>query len=381
MIPITHYIMKDYYTILGVAKTATQPEIKRAFRKLAHEHHPDKNNGNDAKFKEANEAYQVLGDPKKRAQYDQFGANFGEAGNAEASGFSGFDFSGFRQGASQGFNVNFEDLDLGDIFSSDMFGFSGRHGRRARERAGADIQVDLEIPFLKVFTGSQEKISLRKEVVCDRCQGAGAEPGSKITDCVNCKGTGRVETVRRTFLGNFSQVSVCPECQGQGKKIDKLCQKCQGAGKVTDNETIAVDIPAGISDGQTIKVENRGNAGRAGGQSGDLYVNIHVKPSYYFTRHGDDVESDLRVSFTQAALGGEAGVTTWNGEVKLKIPRGTQTGKVFILSGKGIPHLQGSGRGDQLVRVNVIVPRHLSRREKELLKMLEQECGEAARVD
>jgi len=372
--------MKDYYQILGVAKNASQQEVKRAFRKLAHEHHPDKKGGDDAKFKEANEAYQVLGDPKKRAQYDQFGANFDQTGGG-ASGFSGFDFSGFRQGAgSQGFNVNFEDLDLGDIFS-DMFGFGGGRGRRGRQSRGADIQVDLEIPFLKVFTGSREKISLRKEVVCYRCDGRGAEPGSKITDCLNCHGTGQVRTSRRTFLGNFSQVGICPECQGQGKKINKPCQKCQGQGRIVDNETIVVDIPSGIGNGQTIKMEGKGAAGGRGRRSGDLYVNIRIKQSPYFTRNGDDVESDLRISFTQAALGGEASVATWNGEVKLKIPKGTQGGKVFKLSGKGIPHLSGRGRGDQLVRVNVVVPRHLSTREKELLRALEDEGGEAARVD
>ena len=370
--------MKDYYQTLGVSKNATQEEIKKAFRRLAHQHHPDKDGGNEAKFKEINEAYQVLGNPQKRQQYDQFGTTFDGASSGGA-GFSGFDFNNFR---TQGFNVNFEDLDLEDIFS-DMFGFGGgaRRQKRAQGGRGVDIQVDLNLDFEKVFTGSQETIHLRKEVVCPRCHGRGAEPGSRVIECSRCQGTGQIRTTRQTFLGSFSQVSVCPECGGEGKKINRPCTQCQGAGRVVDEERIVVNIPAGVRDGEIIKVEGKGEAGVRGAASGDLYLKIHLKPSRYFERHGDDVLTSIDISFTQAALGGEVQVKTYNGAVKLKIPAGTQSGKIFKLSGKGIPRLTGRGRGDQLVKINVVVPRHLSRRERALLKELEREGGETANVD
>lgn len=373
--------MKDYYQILGVSKSATKEEIKKAFRKLAHQHHPDKDGGNEAKFKELNEAYQVLGNPKKRQQYDQFGTTFGEAGasagDAGFSGFSGFDFNNFR---TQGSNANFADFDLGDIFS-DMFGFGGSRQRKRQGGRGADIQADLELDFGKVFTGSRETMRLRKEVVCSRCHGRGAEPGSRVTECPRCKGTGQVRITRQTFLGNFSQVSPCPECGGEGKKISYPCARCSGAGRVVDEERIVVEIPAGVRDSETIKVEGKGEAGVRGAVPGDLYLNIHLKPSSYFERQRDDVLTAVNISFTRAALGGEVRVKTYDGAVKLKIPAGTQSGKIFKLSEKGIPHLGGRGRGDQLVKVNVIVPRHLSRRERALLKELENEGGETANVD
>jgi len=374
--------MKDYYSILGVSKGASQQEIKAAFRKLAHEHHPDKNGGgNEDKFKEANEAYQVLSNPKKRQQYDQFGSTFNQAGAGnQGPGFSGFDFNNFRQGAGQGFNVNLEDFDLGDIFS-DMFGFGARQKSRARQASrGADIQVDLELDFDKVFTGSPEKLKIMKQVQCSRCKGRGAEPRTKITECETCKGTGRIKRMRQTILGTFSQNTVCPECAGEGKKINHPCTKCKGAGRVREYEEIEVNIPAGIRDGQTIRIEGRGEAGMRGTKSGELYLKIRIKPSDYFEREGDNVKTELPLSFAQAALGGEAVVRTWNGEVKLKIPQGTQSGKVLKLTGKGIPQINGRGSGDHLVKVHIITPERLSRREKELFQELEQEGGEVARV-
>lgn len=370
--------MKDYYQTLGVSRGASQQEIKRAFRKLAHQYHPDKNSGGDeTKFKEVNEAYQVLGNPKKRQQYDQFGTTFDQAGaQGRASGFSDFDFGGFRQGF-QGFNVNFNDFDLGDIFS-DMFGFGGRSRARTRERRGADIQVDLELDFDKVFTGSSETLKIMKEVVCSRCNGRGAEPGSKITQCSTCQGTSRVKRVRQTILGSFTQTSVCPDCRGEGKTINNPCNNCGGTGRVKDYEEIEVNIPAGVRDGQTIRMQGKGQAGERGAGAGDLFLKIRIKSSDKFKRKDDDIKTELPISFTQAALGGEVFVKTWNGEVKLKIPSGTQSGKVFKLSGKGIPHLNGRGSGDHLVKVNIITPTSLSSREKELFQALNQEGGEAA---
>lgn len=372
--------MEDYYKTLGVSKNASQQEIKRAFRKLAHEHHPDKAHGNEAKFKEANQAYQTLSNPQKRAQYDQFGAGFenmGASGAGSGAGFSGFDFNNFR---SQGSNANFEDFDLGDIFS-DMFGFGGGGRKRARERRGADIQADFTINFEKIFTGSHETLSLRKETVCPRCEGKGSEPGTNITSCQTCKGTGEIRTIHRTILGNLSQVTPCPDCRATGKKIDHPCAKCNGAGRVVGEEKINVDIPAGIREGQIIKLEDKGEAGERGSQSGDLYLTIHIASSKYFHRQGDDVLTEANISFTQAALGSAIFIKTSDGEVKLKIPVGTQPGKVFKLGSKGIPHLNSHGRGDQLVKINLIVPRHLSRKERSLLNELEKEAGETARVD
>ncbi len=374
--------MKDYYSILGVSKGASQKEVKAAFRKLAHECHPDKNGGgNEEKFKEINEAYQVLSNPKKRQQYDQFGTTFDQAGaGGRGAGFSGFDSNNFRQGAAQGFNVNFEDFDLGDIFSN-MFGFGSRSRSRSRQASkGADIQVNLNLDFDKVFTGSEENLRIMKQVQCPRCKGRGAEPRTKITECKICGGTGRVKRMRQTILGTFSQATVCPECEGEGKKINHPCTSCGASGRIRENEEIKVRIPAGIRDGQTIRLAGRGEAGVRGAQSGDLYLKIRVKPSDYFKREGDDVKTELPISFAQAAVGGEAIVRTWNGEVKLKIPQGTQSGKILKLTGKGIPRMNGRGSGDHLVNVYIVTPERLSRREKELFQELQAEGGETARV-
>lgn len=362
------FMGKDYYNILGVNKSASQDEIKRAFRKKAHEYHPDKKTGNEAKFKEVNEAYQVLGDAKKRSQYDQFGSTFEQA--QRQGGFHGFD--GFRDAAgfANGFNINMDDL--GDIFGgfSDIFGFGGggRGRGRSRGRRGSDIQVALTINFSEAVFGVEKEITLNKTVKCDHCQGNIAEPGSKIETCKACNGSGRTTRVQRTILGNMQVQATCEDCQGEGKAYTKKCTKCSGSGVMRTQVNFKVKIPAGIDDGESIRLSGQGEAGEGGTLAGDLYLKINVRPDPRFTREGYDIKTEAKINFTQAALGDKIDIETVEGPVKLKIPSGTQSGTVFKLRGKGIQHLQGSGRGDQYIEVSVKTPTSLNRRQKELLK-------------
>lgn len=352
---------KDYYKILGVDKGASQDEIKKAFRKKAHEYHPDKATGDEAKFKEANEAYQVLGDEKKRAQYDQFGSGFQ---NGQAGGGPGF--GGFSAG---GINMD----DLGDIFGGfgDIFGGFGGGGGSRRPSRGHDIQTILVITFDEAVHGVEKEISLRRQIKCDRCHGEGAEPGSKIETCSTCRGTGRVTGVQRTILGNMQVQSTCPDCQGEGKTFSQKCGKCSGTGVVQENSKLKVKIPAGIDDGETIRLSGQGEAGQKGAPSGDLYLKISVRGDNRFERQGYDIHSKAFISFTQAALGDKIDIETINGSVKLKIPVGTQSGTSFKLRGKGVQRLRGGGKGDHLVKVQVKTPTNLSKKQKDLLKGLE----------
>lgn len=359
---------KDYYNILGVGKNASQEEIKKAFRKKAHQCHPDKQGGDEAKFKEINEAYQVLGDAKKRVQYDQFGSAFehGQAGGG-FSGFEGFrDFSGF----TNGFDVNFEDL--GDIFGGlgDIFGFSGATKRKSRTKRGGDIQVLLAIEFEEAVFGAEKEISLRKNIVCDRCKGNGAEPDSKIETCKTCNGSGRIIRTQRTVFGNMRAQTTCPDCGGEGKSYSRKCSKCHGNGVIQEISGIKVKIPAGIDDGETIRLSGHGEAGERGAPAGDLYLKIRVNPDIKFKRDGYNILSKAEISFAQAALGDKIEIPTVDGNVKLKIPEGAQSGKVFRLSGRGIPRLRGSGRGDHLVEIIVKTPTGLSREQKKKLQEL-----------
>jgi len=359
---------KDYYNILGIDKNASQDDIKKAFRKKAHQCHPDKASGDEAKFKEVNEAYQVLGDAKKRAQYDQFGSAFEHA--RAGGGFSGFE--GFRDftGFTNGFNINVDDL--GDIFSGigDVFGWgAGRRGARARQ--GSDIQVLLTIEFNEAVFGAEKEISLRKTVKCDRCKGNMAEPGSKIETCKTCGGSGRVTRVQRTILGSMQIQTTCENCAGEGKTYTKKCAKCGGTGTAQEAVKLNVKIPAGIDDGETIRLAGQGEAGERGAPVGDLYLKIRIKPDPRFRREGYDILSKAEISFTQAALGDKIDIITVDGPVKLKIPEGTQSGKVFRLRGKGVPYLRGRGRGDQLVEVIVRTPTGLNRKQRQMLKELD----------
>lgn len=358
---------QDYYDILGVPKGASEDELKRAYRKLAHKHHPDKQGGDEQKFKEINEAYSVLSDKEKRGRYDRFGHAAGGAGGG-AQGFGGFDFGNFSQQNGGGFNFDFGGQEGFEDLFSNIFGGASRSGTRTQARAGADIQVDAEITFEEMAKGVKKEIRLRKSVVCDVCQGTGGKPGSKQNTCATCKGSGQVKQMVRSFLGVFTQVETCPTCHGKGTTYAEKCGKCHGAGRVKEDRTVTVDIPAGIHSGQALSLHGEGEAGEVGAPAGDLYVNIRVKPHPRFKRQGDDVLSAVEITFAQAALGDKISVPTLEGNVKMKIPSGTQPGEIFRIRDHGIAHLGKWGRGDQLVEVTIAVPKKLTREQKKLLE-------------
>ncbi|MBI5621328.1 molecular chaperone DnaJ [Candidatus Falkowbacteria bacterium] len=358
---------KDYYSILGVSKTATPEEIKKAFRGKAHQYHPDKQHGDEAKFKEASEAYQVLSSPEKRKQYDQFGSTF------SGGGPGGFNWSDFTRQGGGGFSsggINFDFGDMGDIFG-DIFGFGSGGGRTRRAARGNDIQAELTVDFMESVFGLTKEIRLDRQVDCSTCGGDGAEPGSSISTCKTCGGSGQVERIQNTILGAMRTATVCQDCRGEGQKIDKPCGACHGTGARRESEDVKIKIPAGIKDGQSIRLSGQGEAGQRGVPAGDLYLAIRVRPSADFKRRGDDIVSIQAISFKQAALGDKINVTTVHGEVSLKIPEGTQSGKVFKLKGKGVPHLGSSGSGDHLVEVVVMTPTRLTRSQKKALEELE----------
>jgi len=371
---------KDYYDILGVSKSSTDDEIKKAYRKLAHLHHPDKSGGDEAKFKEANEAYQVLSDKAKRQQYDQFGQTFDGNGGQGAGGFGGFssqggpasgwDFSGFsaQGGPTEGWD--FGEGGFEDIFSG-IFGGNARTSRR-RPR-GQDIQVDLEISFEEMVKGVEKKINLYKSVTCEHCNGEGGEPGSNRKTCSTCKGEGRIQTTRRSFFGNFSQVTECPECQGEGKIFEKKCRECGGDGKVKKEKEVGVKVPAGISNGQTLSLEMEGEAGSKGSIPGNLYVNIRVSKHQKFSRRGNDILSKEFIPFSLLVLGGKTEIDTISGKVVLKIPTGTQSGDTFRLKGEGVPDLHSRSAGNHLIEVIVETPKKISREQKKLLEELQNQ--------
>ncbi|MBU1039318.1 molecular chaperone DnaJ [Patescibacteria group bacterium] len=363
----------DYYNILGVKKDASAEEIKKAYRKLAHQHHPDKNGGTDNKFKEVNEAYQVLGNAEKRKQYDQFGANFNQAG----SGPGGFNWQDFQRGYSNqgGANANFDFGDLGDIFG-DIFGGGGRSSRRAGPRRGSDVEFVTAVDFKEAVFGASKTLRFEKAIVCNNCQGSGGEPGAKVTTCVTCGGRGQVEQIQRTFLGAMRSVGVCPNCAGEGKSVSQKCKKCDGQGAVMGVRELKVKIPAGINDGQGIRLAGEGEPGIKGGVAGDLLLTIQVRPDKVFNRRGYDLLTRQQISFTLAALGGKATVVTLDGDIKLKIPAGTQSGQVFKVPSKGVPHVRGKNRGDLLVTVQIQTPDKLSKKAKESLKNLPELNGE-----
>ena len=356
---------KDYYQILGISKNATQEDVKKAYRKLAHQHHPDKG-GDEKKFKEVNEAYQVLSNTEKRHQYDQFGRVF------EGSGFQGGGQPGWDFGFGQGFEASDIDFDLGDIFG-EMFGFGGRPKKKDLKR-GKDIELEIEMPLEATLKAQQKEILLDKEILCSRCQGAGAEPGSKVKECFSCRGQGEVQQIKKTFLGSFARYTVCPECGGEGTKPEKPCNVCKGEGRIRGTEKIKVSIPAGVDTNQVIKIEGRGEAGKKGGKPGDLYLRIFIKKHPVFQRRGDDVFASLPISFSQAALGDEMELATLEGSrLLLKVPQGTESGKVLRITGKGIPHFSGWGRGDMFVELVVRTPKKLTKKQKELLEQLKKE--------
>lgn len=349
---------KDYYNILGVSKSASQEELKTAFRKLAHQYHPDKPTGNEAKFKEANEAYQVLGDAEKRAKYDQFGSAAFENGGQGAGGFGGF--GGFQGGAG------FEDL--GDMFG-EMFGFGGgRGGRQARRARGQDIQVDIDMTFHDAIFGVEKELNVTKHNRCERCAGIGAEPGTSLQTCDDCKGQGVKTIVQRTILGNIQTRVACSTCDGSGEVPKTVCTTCKGDGVTRGRKTLSVNIPAGVDNGNLVRVRGEGESIK-GGEPGDMLLRIHVAPDKRFERDGSTIYSVSQIGFTQAALGGTIEAPTVDGPVELKIPAGTESGTEFRLRGKGVPS-RGT-RGDQIVTVKIVTPKKLSREQKRLLEELD----------
>lgn len=357
---------KNYYDILGVSKTASADEIKKAYRKLAHTYHPDKGGGDEEKFKEISEAYGVLSDKDKRAQYDRFGQTF--SGNGAGTGFGGFDFGGFSTNGGQG-GFDFGGSGFEDLFS-EIFGGGRSTQAHNRARAGADIQADVEITFEEMARGVKRDIHLRKMSTCEVCKGSGGEPGAKEETCPTCHGSGRVQQTVRSILGVFTQAEVCPTCHGKGKTFSQKCHACHGDGRTRKDQTVSVDIPAGIQNGQTISLSGQGESGELGAPAGDLYIVVHVKPHKSFERKGDNVLSSVEISFTQAALGDKISVQTLDGEVRMKIPAGTQTGEVFRIKERGVPRLGRWGRGDQLVKVSVVVPKKLTREQRKIIEAL-----------
>lgn len=351
---------KDYYKILGIDKNASADDVKKAFKKSAMQHHPDRPGGDEAKFKEINEANQVLGDAEKRKRYDQFGSDFEQQGGFGAGGFS-----------SSGGGFDFNDMgDLGDVFGS-FFG-GGRAQSRGPAR-GRDIQVDVEIDFKEAAFGIEREMSLRKQAKCDVCSGTGGEPGSKMDKCSTCKGQGQVTQVQRTFLGAVQTVVSCSDCHGRGEKPSKKCKHCDGSGVATKTVNIKVKIPAGIDNGQSIRLEGYGEAAPHGGGSGSLYVRVHVKPLKGFEREGYDVYTQAEINFPQAVLGDHIEVETLDGVLKLAVPEGTESGQLIRIKGKGIQHLERSSRGDQYVKIKILVPKKLSRETKKKLEELKKE--------
>lgn len=349
---------RDYYDVLGVGKNASADEIKKAFRRLAVQHHPDKEGGDETKFKEINEAYEVLKDPSKRQRYDQFGhAGVGGSAASDGNPFGG----GFN---GQNVNFDFGDLGLGDIFEN-FFGGGGRS--RHQQRRGKDIETKVDISFEDAVFGTEADVSMTIDDACSHCKGTTVEPGHELKTCETCQGSGQVVSVARTIFGNIQQATVCPTCKGTGKVPEKVCTVCHGKGTERKVQKLTLKIPAGIDDGAVIRLREKGEA-VANGPKGDLYVNIRVKPHKKFTREGDIILSEEHVSMVDAALGTEVEVDTVDGPITMKVPAGTQSGTDFKLSNHGVPHLKGSTRGAHIVTVIVDTPSKLTKRQKELLE-------------
>jgi molecular chaperone DnaJ len=360
--------MADYYKVLGVDKSASQEEIKKAYRKLAHKYHPDKG-GDEKKFKEINEAYQVLSNKEKREQYDKFGRVFEGQRGGPGQGF-GFDFGNFWQ--AQGQNQGFE-FDLSDLFD-DFFGFSQRKAGKKNINRGQNIEIEVQLNLEDILKPFKKTVYLDKYVVCSRCEGSGGEPGSNVKECFSCRGTGEVQQIKKTIFGTMTRYIICPECQGEGKIPEKPCNVCKGEGRIEERKGIELIIPAGVDTGQTLKFSGKGDAGRRGGKPGDLYVKIYIKPHSLFRRKGDDLYFSKEISFSQAVLGDEIEIPTLEGKkLLLKVPSGTESGKIFQISKKGIPHFSHFGRGNIYVELKIKTPKKLTKKQKELLENLKKE--------
>ena len=358
---------KDYYRILGVARNATKEEVKKAYRELAHKYHPDKG-GDEAKFKEVNEAYQVLSDERRRAQYDQFGQAYeagGRQGGFEWPGGFRFDFGGDGQG--------FNEFDLSDVFEDFLGGFAGGSRTKAKERRGKDIRMDLEISFEESILGGKKDIELFKLSRCPRCQGSGAEKNSDTKECSSCLGKGNIQKTQRTILGTFTQVTTCPECNGTGKRPSIPCAECRGRGVENRKELFDIIIPKSIREGEVLKISGKGEASGQGGVPGDLYLIIHVLPHPVFRRQSDDIIMTLPIKPSQALKGATVTVPVIDGSIRLKIPDGTQPGDVLSVRGAGAYRASGYGRGNLLVDLKVDFPKKTTRKIKEIADQLEAE--------
>jgi molecular chaperone DnaJ len=361
---------RDYYEILGVSKSASADEIKKAYRKVAMQFHPDRNPGDkvaEEKFKEAAEAYEILSDQDKRVQYDRFG----HAG-VSANG---------RGGGQYGGGMNMEDIfsQFGDIFGEDIFGsfFGGggggartRGGQRARGTRGSNLRIKLKLTYEEIAKGVTKNIKVKKYVSCNVCHGSGAKDKGSIQTCSTCGGSGQVRKITSTFLGQMQTVTTCPTCNGEGSTITSKCSNCKGEGRVYGEETVNIDIPAGVQEGMQLNISGRGNAGERGGMPGDLIILIEEEPHKELQREGLNVAYELYISFTDAVFGTQVEVPTIDGRAKIKIPAGTQSGKIFRLKGKGFPAVNSYEKGDQLVHVNVWTPQHVSSEEKAMLEKM-----------
>lgn len=360
---------KDYYNTLGVNKGASKEEIKKAFYKLAHKYHPDKKEGDEKKFKEVNEAYQTLSDDQKRAQYDQFGANYANMGGASAGGygdprggfgggFEGFDFSGFQNGGGMEFDLN-------DIFS-DFFG----GGARQQARRGRDISTEIQISFADSIFGINKKILLTKTSSCLSCHGKGAKAGTKMDTCKTCNGQGKIHEAKRTILGNISTTKVCESCFGAGEVPREVCDTCKGKGVLRREEEISIAIPAGIRDGEMVRMSGLGEA-ISKGTTGDLYIKINVAPHAIFKREGNDLVMNLNLKLSDALLGTKYPIETLDGKIEVTIPEGVSMNEILRVKGKGVPNK--TKRGDLLVKLNIKLPSKLSRKSRELIEELKKE--------
>ena len=366
---------KDYYKTLGVPRNATKEEIKKAYRALAHKYHPDKG-GDEARFKEINEAYQILSDERKRGQYDQFGQVFEGSTGPKQGGFGfgwpgGFNF-GFGEEGTEG-RGGFGEFDFSNIFE-DFLGGLGRGARTgSRERKGKDLRTNLEISFEEAVFGGKKGIEISRLARCEHCAGSGGEPGSKLKNCPTCQGKGNMQKTERTFLGSFTQVSTCPQCLGSGRRPEILCGRCNGQGIKPIQDRLEIFVPKGMQDGEILKISGKGEASLTGGIPGDLYINLRVLPHKIFRRQGDDIIMQLPVKLSQALLGDEIDIETLDGVIKLKVPEGTQPGDILKVRGRGTYPAAGYGRGNLLIEIKVDIPKKISKKTRELMEKLKEE--------
>ena len=371
---------KDYYEILGVSKDATEDDIKKAFRRLAKKYHPDAQHTEadkksaEAKFKEINEAYSVLSDKQKRAQYDRFGSNFEQAGFGSGGygtgGFGGFDFSGF---GGMGVDIDLDDI-LGSVFGGGFGGFG--NSKKSGPTKGADLRYNMNITFEEAAFGTKKEINISRQEVCDNCHGTGAKPGTKVIECDKCHGRGKVQVTQNTIMGTFSTVKTCDKCGGEGKIITVPCEKCNKKGVVKKIRKIDITIPAGIDNGQAISLRGEGDSGSKGGPNGDLFVVVNVLPHKIFTRRGFDILETIKVPFTKLVLGGNIRVPTLEEEVDFNIPEGTQSGTTFKIRDRGIQNIHGRGKGNLEFTVKVDIPRKVTEEQRQILEQYAATCGD-----